>query len=508
MNNNGQNKLFFFFTPPKINNHINTENETSNKKEVEETEKNYYFGNTDKEEIGKGFIHYTTAVACAANKKYGITHYLGACDKEKVIPDIENDLKEKSHAENIRWAKYNENINSDEILKSIFSNIDLSDCSEIIIAINSGIRNNVMFFSVISQIMSYRGINIRLLYVKKFDDNNEHIIDVTEQNKYFDVLRAVELFTETGNPKKLKEQYKDEKELDTLFNYMDRFYKSIQVCRPVNNSENSNISVLDIYDDMIKEIDRLIQNSENADIPVIMQFLLPEIKKRFAPDDNKDSFLQIVEWCQNNGMITIAFFILDAEITRYIQNKNLLDVNYPKSKDEFRDYISRASNYSGTGTTPDLSLLIQFSVLNISYNINRNINKSNKSVLNKFGIKFSDEALTVIMIHELIRRTRNSMAHSDIFTGILGTDEYRSLTILTDKYQKKCKSVKLYPENKSDILKVLNKKNNKVSNSNLIKIGKEITITQENAYEKYESLLKCILNDLKKAENQKRDNNK
>ena len=37
-------------------------------------------------------------------------------------------------------------------------------------------------------------------------------------------------------------------------------------------------------------------------------------------------------------------------------------------------------------------------------------------------------------------------------------------------------------------------------------IGKEITITQENAYEKYESLLKCILNDLKKAANQKKDN--
>lgn len=505
MNNNGK-KICFFFTPPTINEYSYTRGNGKNDEKIKETDKKYYFGNTDQEEVGSGFVHYTTAVACAANKKYGITHYLGAYDKKEVISDIENDLKDKSHAENICWAEYNENMNSDEILKSIFSNIDLSDCSEIIIAINSGIRNNVMFFSVISQIMSYRGINIRLLYVKpKSNDNNEHIIDVTEQNKYFDVLRAVELFTETGNPKKLKEQYKDEKELDALFDYMDRFYKSIQVCRPVNNSENSNISVLDIYDNMIKEIDRLIQNSENADIPVIMQFLLPEIKKRFAPDDNKDSFLQIVEWCQNNGMITIAFFILDAEITRYIQNKKLLDVNYPKSRQKFPSpYNNWSNDYSGKGSASDLSILIQYSIRYMSFNIKRNINESKKSVLNKFGIKFSDEALTIIMIHELIRRTRNSMAHSDLFTGILGTDDYCALTTLTNKYRNEIKTVNLYPENKSDIIKV--SKNGETINSVLIKKGTEITITQENAYEKYESLLKCILNDLKKAANQKRDN--
>lgn len=486
MNNNNKNKLFFFFTPIKTI--------------IEDRKKHYHWNNED---IGEGFVHYTTAVACAANKKYGITHYLGAYDKEKVIPDIENDLKEKSNAENICWAEYNENMNSDEILKSIFSNIDLSDCSEIVIAINSGIRNNVMFFSVISQIMSYRGINIRLLYVKKFDDNNEHIIDVTEQNKYFDVLRAVELFTETGNPKKLKEQYKDEKELDTLFNYMDRFYKSIQVCRPVNNSENSNISVLDIYDDMIKEIDRLIQNSENADIPVIMQFLLPEIKKRFAPDDNKDSFLQIVEWCQNNGMITIAFFILDAEITRYIQEKKLLDVNYPESRQKFPDPYNKWSNdYSGKGSASDLSILIQYSIRYMSFNIKRNINESKKSVLNKFGIRFSDESLTIIMIHELIRRTRNSMAHSDLFTGILGTDDYCALTTLTNKYRNEIKTVDLYPENKSDIIKV--SKNGETINSVLIKKARKLPLLRKMPMKSMKVCLNAYLMILKKLQTRKR----
>lgn len=478
MNNNGQNKLFFFFTPPKINNHINTENENSNKKEIEETEKNYYFGNTDKEEIGKGFIHYTTAVACAANKKYGITHYLGACDKEKVIPDIENDLKEKSDAENICWAEYNENMNSDEILKSIFSNIDLSDCSEIVIAINSGIRNNVMFFSVISQIMSYRGINIRLLYVKKFDDNNEHIIDVTEQNKYFDVLRAVELFTETGNPKKLKEQYKDEKELDTLFNYMDRFYKSIQVCRPVNNSENN---IVKVYRSMMNEIGRIINNPNN-NIPVIMRFLLPEIKKRFTPCENLDNheFLQIVNWCYKNDMITISFFILGAEIDEYIRRNNWI-----KTKQKI--------------SPKDLSFLLDDCTAKISEEIikGNDVEASSKKILENNGIFYSQNALKSILISQLIRHTRNSMAHSNKLTGILGDDKYYSLSYLIDNYEKKPENIKLYEMNKNNIPQIDKKvKKRNISNYNLRKNRKEIVITGNNTYEIYRELLKCILDDL------------
>lgn len=484
-----KNILFFFDT------NVDKEGKlTKVKKYINELDKNA--------DTFEGNYHYITAAAKAVQDtllKTGSEIHSVLCasddlqDKNKEYFEMEF---KKIINDNVKliWAKYSKENSSQDILNSIH-NSTLQSQNEffekgdtLYIITNGGIRKNVMFFSTFTQILKDRGLTTNLVYVElppRSSDDPERVINVTEGNKYFDVLRAVELFTQSGNPKGLKDIYENDVKLAKLLGYMEQFYKSIQICKPVNNG------IVQIYQDMCDEIDNLIE--KDKDIDVIIKLLLPTIKSKFMPlgTDYNEPFLQILQWCYENDLVLIGFFILDAEYKWYLyKTKEIIqfkgfDLNgkkiYLPSKETAENRIDqriedpngkikanndkiKANNknkYKGGieairknenniyGYNECLTVIFQELVYNLqsqSYNLSKEI----KDYLTSWEVILYDDdeknqkLYELILLQDFIRKLRNNMAHSGNVsitnnkTNIIGfIKAYFSDNLFNKKYKSK-----------------------------------------------------------------------
>lgn len=360
---------------------------------------------------------------------------------------FENDI-------NLTLINYKSNDSSDIILTYISDKYTFSENDTIYILTNSGLRNNVMFFSTFTQIIQAKGVDTKLIYIDQGSpkDKTETIKDVTSDNKYFDVLRAVEMFIQSGNPKKLKEIYaptNNTTALSELLGYMEKFYKNIQICKPVNDDSD----IVQIYKDMLDEIDNLMKPDKDVDI--IIRLLLPTIKSKFMPLGEKynEPFIQILQWCCNNDMVLTGFFILDAEYKNYLYGKKVIkfeknektipitspdaDIISKISKQDRDNYFDGIQKLSGELSHKSYNqcltvifrnivgrtLYIDCTRLNPDYPNNSYFQRIKKCLKDWEICLYPDDKKNLklyelILLQDFIRNLRNSMAHSDIKSTI------------------------------------------------------------------------------------------
>ncbi|MCM1271052.1 MAG: TM1812 family CRISPR-associated protein [Ruminococcus flavefaciens] len=510
------NNLFFFF-----NNKLKED-------KIEEEKKCEYINltkNNNDAPIFNGCVHYISAAARAINENFGLDYVVGASDfntiryKDKLEENFNsNDLPQ------ISWTKdYNFLEKHEKVLEIIMQKIEevcpFEKIGIVYILITSGSRNQVMFFSTFVQILKARGLKARMIHVE--NERPQKIIDITNENRYYDVLRGVELFTETGNPRKLKACYENNEQLSDLFKYMENFYESIQLCKPIQCGTES---IVVIYKKMMDEIDKLMQQE---DVDVTIKLMLPEMKIRFRPlPEDKDSFLQILQWCANNRLILEGYFILDAEFTEYLLNKGILSFkgngyNGFPSKNELdallkMEIINKrneahkrkelASYSCGSNPSIDTRIILRNFT---SYTAPKRKNgswtqlfwerdkNSQKQVFDNWFIRYDEESILkffrILMLHEFIRKIRNNMAHSDIHS-VIGNDYNVSLLYAADKVNEK---VLIDHSAEADIFSPPNDNGSKTRYL-VDYMQRDIIITDSNAYKKclyiFEAILE-IIND-------------
>lgn len=450
-NKKNENNILFFFDVKDIE-----------KKESDRTYINTLIKNNKSEFQGK--YNYITAGIKAIHDKLSrknkdINHIICVSDLGDKHKKYFNESFNKIFKRDIDFTfiNYEPNNNSEKILTSISNGYKFQKNDTIYILTNSGLRSNVMFFSTFTQIIQTNDIDTKLIYVKEQPNNEntkktESITDVTEDNTYYDVLRAVNLFTQTGNPKLLKEikKYKNSP-LSNLLDCMDNFYKNIQICKPVNDKNG----IVNIYREMCEEIDRLM---ERDDIDIIIKLLLPTIKDKFMPlgVDCDEPFFQILKWCYNNDMILTGFFIFDAEYKKYLHTKEVIkfkgfdkngtNINLTNPNSDVIQYLDESSKYKDSiNNNPIrynvcLSIIfrcivnqtkdcdIYYSKSNTFSNINeymKNWERCQKRLENWEIDLYSDDKKNLklyelILLQDFIRRLRNNMAHSDIEAVIEG----------------------------------------------------------------------------------------
>lgn len=472
---NNKNIFFFFDT------FINTE---------KITEKSYVNALIENNPKFEGKYHYIVAGAKAIkdkleSKNQNIDSIICASDMGEKNKSYLTEELNKIFGDTIRieWIKYQNTDNSDTILSEIEKSYKFSKNDTLYLLTNSGVRNNIMFFSTFTQIMVAKGLKTELIYVQEVVRNKEETIrNVSDNNRYFEVLRAVELFVQSGNPKSLKKIYDKNKDLKKLLSYMDNFYKNIQICRPVNQSD-----ILDIYDDMIDEIDGLMEK----DIAIEIKLLLPTIKEKFKPlgINYNEPFLQILKWCQENDMLLTGYFIMDAEYKKFLYDKKILQFN------------------------KDIELNTLATLLQ---NIVEKINEENKNSywqpkgkiserLKKIDASgegkeiylqcYSDEdnnqkLYELILFQNLIRRIRNNMAHSDN-RHIIGETE--ALREITDKIQNEKKNYPKYKFSK----RIYNGKFES-NNSWILEDSEDIVFTESGIYGSIECIFEISTDIIRK----------
>ena len=424
----------------------------------------------------EGIYHYITAGAKSihdhlASNKNLINHIICVSDiaddnKDYLTTELNKVLEDSPP---LTWISHDRYDNSDIILQKISSQFVFSSNDTIYIITNGGARNNVMFFSTFTQIMKTKGLDTRLIYITQ--ETPEIIKDVSSDNRYFDVLRAVELFTQSGNPKMLKDDkiYGNDQNLNKLLSYMEQFYQSIQICKTVNNASTGIVS---IFKEMIEEIDHLM---EKDGIDIIIRLLLPTIKSKFMPlgTDNPEYFLQILQWCCNNDMVLVGFFILDAELKAYLYNDKKVirfigfeqegkSINLTSLKSletikirekDLENYKKSLSEVNGEhyvrGYTEALTIIFRYIVSKTKYIDTSRLNPSNPTSffdkfikqLEAFDLNLYCQAennlkmYELILLQDFIRSLRNNMAHAENDFTIKGRTNLIGLVRKKYKYR-------------------------------------------------------------------------
>lgn len=319
---------FLFFTGPRnkyIDKKVNTE---KNDHSVVENRKDKYVSKLEDPAPEKdGFLRYDLAAYWAVARTCGghvkcvaISDAQG--ESQKLLQDtLDYELNGFSDA-HPAWAFFQKNDDADTILQRIQEQAPLANGDTVYLAINGGVRHLVMFLSVFMEIMKAKGVKVKLIYVA--DGKPQEILDVTDENsRYFDILRGVELFTKTGNPQQLMNCYSGK--YDTLFKLMQQFYYGLQLCRPVSGE-----GMTATYQKMMKQLNDL-ESQENTD--TVMKLMIPEIRRRFQPrGEQAKSFLQILTWCKENGMILQGYFIMTAEFSAYWSDWDLSQMDFIKAE--------------------------------------------------------------------------------------------------------------------------------------------------------------------------------
>lgn len=466
--------------------------------------KRHYFGDGENDYVD-GACTYNVGIAKAVLKmikKSKFDNIIYAYDDFRDVEEVNKAVDEElgELCKDLVPVHYSKDDDSDTILKSICmdqgANDSFKEGNTVYIASNSGIRSNVMFFSTFSQILDCRKVTTELYYESNGevkDSSGKSIGDkvknITDTNKYYEILRGIELFTETGNPTKLINSFRDNKneKLNELFALMTRFYENIQVCRRVENN-----GLLDTYKLLKSKLNEL---KDDAKLPVTLKLLLPSIERSFVDRQVKRGgvedieLIHIIKWCLKNKLIAQAYFILNVELVSFLMEKNILKNNFPNKErikqvigDSFKE--THYKYYKSPKSLPvdNMDIIMKSYVAYISEHENEG------QILQKFGFEFSDYQICnkAIMICTLVRRIRNSMAHSNNYDII---EDYKCLIPMIDVYNKDYVSRNSYLNRKGIYTMI-----KKIANGSE---EKSIPASSEDFYDICEYFLNKILVDIK-----------
>lgn len=437
------------------------------KLEQRERTKSYHSAIDEHNAKLSGKLHYTCAAVDAVNDVHSVDLVVGLSDRRSRESQKTLDRELANYTR--KWIVYNGE-SSEEIITAVDKEITFEADDNITLITNSGVRSNVLFFSTFVQILGARGVTTRLIYV----DNKDNIIDVTSNNRYYDILRGVELFSETGDPHKLLACYPDEKKLEKLKKWMTSFYQNMQIA----GSIDKNSRIVDVYSKVLAEIDYLVDD-ESTD--ALLRLLLPVIKTHLMPlGESVEPFFQLLQWCNDNGHFLTGYFILDAELTSYLgtgENAVILFqgnklISRDRMLDNNRSYMtdtekgeSRNSYTGGEITAEDLRIIYRTVVrkasrqeydnrkavtfqngrLSLDANVlcsifedvgvERYATQSNDTEKVKICRELNKKLFKLMALHELIRRVRNNLAHYEALR-IMESDHYISLFAVSENIDK------------------------------------------------------------------------
>ncbi len=493
--------IFFFFQGP-----LPVKEQTLESVMSSNRAKRHYFGDGEEDYVDDACT-YNVGIAKAVLKMISkskfdkiIYAYDDFRDVKKVNDSVDAELE--NLCVELVPVHYSRDDDSDTILNNICMDPRAKDSfkegNTVHIATNSGIRSNVMFFSTFTQILGCRKVTTKLYYgasdeIKDSEGKpiGDKVKNITDTNKYYEILRGIELFTETGNPEKLISSFSDKKneKLGELFTLMTRFYENIQVCRRVENN-----GLLDTYKLLISKLNEL---KDDAELPVTLKLLLPSIERSFVDRQVKKGdvedieLIHIIKWCLKNKLIAQAYFILHVELTAFLMERNILVNKFPGKEDIkklmgdlYDDYYYKYYKDPKSFPVDNMDTIIKSYVTYIS----KKKYTDDKQILKKFGFEFSDYQICkkAIMLCTLVRRIRNSMAHSNNYDII---EDYKCLIQTIDVYNKEYKS-RISDSNRDGIYTMVIKSNDggKV---------KSIPASSEDFYDICEYLLNKILVDIK-----------
>ena len=264
---------------------------------------------TDKGEAVNKIIVVTTPEAKTALEAFKET-VKPFFDEEENIENIVDEVDAKD-------GEFTETIN--KITKKFSS----GDCAYI--DTTGGFRNSSYILMCVVRILEYSGIRLKKAVYSFFE--TKKISDVTHVYGMYDLINAVDAFTNYGNSYGLDRYFRhtEEPAVKEVINAMNEFSENISLCR------TSGLS--DILNRLNVSLEKLSETQSDSAGIILLKSLIDTVRDKFYMKGNTIEYPDIIRWCLDNRLIQQAVTIYVERMPEYFYKKGYFTVTTKKLKE-------------------------------------------------------------------------------------------------------------------------------------------------------------------------------
>lgn len=264
---------------------------------------------TDKGEAVNKIIVVTTPEAKTALEAF----------KETVKPFFD----EKENIENIVDEVDAKDGEFTETINKITKKFSSGDCAYI--DTTGGFRNSSYILMCVVRILEYSGIRLKKAVYSFFE--TKKISDVTHVYGMYDLINAVDAFTNYGNSYGLDRYFRHTEEpvVKEVIDAMNEFSENISLCR------TSGLS--DILNRLNGSLEKLSETQSDSAGIILFKSLIDTVRDKFYMRGNTIEYPDIIRWCLDNRLIQQAVTIYVERMPEYFYKKGYFTVTAKKLKE-------------------------------------------------------------------------------------------------------------------------------------------------------------------------------
>lgn len=199
-----------------------------------------------------------------------------------------------------------------------------SPCDRAYIDTTGGFRNSSYFLMCVVRILGYSGIVLKKAVYSRLGNSpgeDSRIIDITELYDMYDLINAVDAFTNYGNSHGLEEYFRNtaEPEIKETVSAMNSFSEMISLCRTSG--------LTDILGKLDASLEKLNRTDTDSAGTMLFKSLIPTIKDRFHITEKGIEYPDIVRWCLRNRLIQQAVTIYVEKMPEYFYKVRLFTIS-------------------------------------------------------------------------------------------------------------------------------------------------------------------------------------
>ena len=188
-----------------------------------------------------------------------------------------------------------------------------------------GFRNSSYILMCVVRILEYSGVRLEKAVYSKQETLS--INDITNVYKKYDLINAVDAFTNYGNSHGLKQYFSDSDEpaVNEVVSAMNNFSDQLSLCR------TSDLS--DTLSEMKASLEKLSNTETSSEDIILFKSLIGTVREKFYMNNDSIEYPDIIRWCLDNRLIQQAVTIYVERIPEYFYKKGYFTVTDEKLKE-------------------------------------------------------------------------------------------------------------------------------------------------------------------------------
>jgi len=315
--------------------------------------------------------------------------------------------------EKITYKETEEKYNLEDLAKDIYNDvlkiIRENTIKEVYIDYTGGLRDINYLIITIVRFLKFINVDCKeIIYSKQANKGvgKGRLYKLSYVQNIDDIVSAMSEFINTGNAYELSRVYKDsnDKNINKAIEDMLVFSKSLSICK-VNKIEDQ---IKNIVDDL-KKVEEAGSDGISSEM---FRSMANVFKEKIMGNEEKVSYINMIEWCQNNNMLQQALTLAYEKMPKYYlkEFKNLFGEFGVREEDQENNKSSLQNSPYRSGFDNAYNYVLSLKYKETIEEIKKFFNEISKEVLPLFE-KSDNKAKE--KIGEIINKNKNKVKSND-----------------------------------------------------------------------------------------------